>query len=85
MTGYITEINYDKLIEKSLKHVVVEALKIAERQGLPGENHFYITFKTTQSPGQHVRGAEKPISQRNDHCHSASIFQSGCRQQLFFH
>ena len=47
MTGYITEINYDKLIEKSLKHVVVEALKIAERQGLPGENHFYITFKTT--------------------------------------
>ena len=43
MTGYITEINYDKLIEKSLKHVVVEALKIAERQGLPGENHFYIT------------------------------------------
>ena len=47
MTGYISEINYDKLIEKSLKHVVVEALKIAERQGLPGENHFYITFKTT--------------------------------------
>jgi len=47
MNGYISEINYDKLIEKSLKHVVVEALKIAERQGLPGENHFYITFKTT--------------------------------------
>lgn len=43
---YIDEINYDKLIEKSLKYVVVEALKIAERQGLPGENHFYITFKT---------------------------------------
>ena len=47
MNGYVSEINYDKLIEKSLKHVVVEALKIAERQGLPGENHFYITFKTT--------------------------------------
>lgn len=47
MTEYLSEINYDKLIEKSLKHVVVEALKIAERQGLPGENHFYITFKTT--------------------------------------
>ena len=43
---YLSEINYDKLIEKSLKNVVVEALKIAERQGLPGENHFYITFKT---------------------------------------
>ena len=46
MAEYIDEINYDKLIEKSLKYVVVEALKIAERQGLPGENHFYITFKT---------------------------------------
>ena len=47
MTEYLSEINYDKLIELSLKHVVVEALKIAESQGLPGENHFYITFKTT--------------------------------------
>ena len=46
MQPYLTEINYDKLIEKSLKNVVIEALKIAEDQGLPGENHFYITFKT---------------------------------------
>ncbi len=46
MTEFVSEINYDKLIEKSLKQVVVEALKIAEEQGLPGENHFYITFKT---------------------------------------
>lgn len=46
MSEYLTEINYDKLIEKSLKNVVVQALKIAEEQGLPGENHFYITFKT---------------------------------------
>ena len=46
MQTYLTEINYDKLIEKSLKNVVIEALKIAEDQGLPGENHFYITFKT---------------------------------------
>ena len=40
------EINYDKLVEKSLKHVVIEALKIAADEGLPGEHHFYITFKT---------------------------------------
>lgn len=46
MTEFLSEINYDKLIEKSLKQVVIEALKIAEQQGLPGENHFYITFKT---------------------------------------
>ena len=46
MLEFVNEINYDKLIEKSLKNVVVEALKIAENQGLPGEHHFYITFKT---------------------------------------
>lgn len=39
-------INYDKLMEKALKHVVIEALKIAADEGLPGENHFYISFKT---------------------------------------
>ncbi|MBR2033761.1 MAG: hypothetical protein IKA03_03705 [Alphaproteobacteria bacterium] len=41
------EINYDKLVEKSLKNVVIEALKIAADEGLPGEHHFYITFKTS--------------------------------------
>ncbi|MBQ2882468.1 MAG: hypothetical protein IJE43_01650 [Alphaproteobacteria bacterium] len=46
MTEFVSEINYDKLIEKALKQVVVDALKIAEAQGLPGDNHFYITFKT---------------------------------------
>ena len=40
------EINYDKLVEKSLKHVVIEALKIAAENGLPGEHHYYLTFKT---------------------------------------
>ncbi len=43
---FLSEINYDKLIEKSLKNVIIEALRIAEDQGLPGENHFYITFRT---------------------------------------
>lgn len=40
------EISYDKLMEKALKHVVIEALKLAAEEGLPGENHFYISFKT---------------------------------------
>jgi len=39
-------INYDKLVEKSLKNVVIEALKIAADEGLPGEHHYYISFKT---------------------------------------
>ena len=46
MTEFLSEINYDKLINKHLLAVVHDALEIASLQGLPGENHFYITFKT---------------------------------------
>ncbi|MEE6206513.1 MAG: ClpXP protease specificity-enhancing factor SspB [Alphaproteobacteria bacterium] len=46
MVKYIDEMNYDELVEKSLRNVVYYALKIVEEQGLPGENHFYITFRT---------------------------------------
>ena len=60
---FLTEINYDRLIEKSLKNVVIEALKIAEYQGLPGENHFYITFKTNYP---HVKISDHLRSQYPD-------------------
>jgi len=53
MVDFVNEINYDKLVEKSLRNVVYYALKIVEEQGLPGENHFYITFKTN-FPGTSV-------------------------------
>lgn len=46
MSDFLSEINYDKLINNNLLGVVRDALKIAADQGLPGENHFYITFKT---------------------------------------
>lgn len=46
MVKFVTEINYDELVEKSLRNVVYYALKIVEEQGLPGENHFYISFRT---------------------------------------
>ena len=46
MDKYISKIDYDKLVEGALKHVMIDALKIVERQGLPGDNHFYISFKT---------------------------------------
>lgn len=46
MSACASEINYDKLINSNLLGVVRDALKIAAEQGLPGENHFYITFKT---------------------------------------
>lgn len=48
MSQYSDEINYDKLISKNLLGVVRDALKIASNEGLPGENHFYITFRTNE-------------------------------------
>ena len=41
----IEDIDYDKLIEKSLKNVVKGALEVAQKDGL-ANNYFYITFKT---------------------------------------
>lgn len=46
MTIYVNDINYDFLVEKALKNVVKDALKIVEAQGFPNEHHFYISFKT---------------------------------------
>ncbi len=37
---------YDLWIEDALRAVVVRALDQAARTGLPGEHHFYITFRT---------------------------------------
>ena len=54
------EINYDKLVEKALKQVVIEALKIAADEGLPGENHFYISFKTNHSGVRMDTGGSTP-------------------------
>ncbi len=46
MHEFLAEINYDQLINNHLRGVVTDALKIAAEQGLPGDNHFYITFRT---------------------------------------
>ena len=37
---------YEKMVEKALRSVVREALDMASEDGLPGEHHFYITFRT---------------------------------------
>lgn len=47
------EINYTKMVEKALLDVVRGALRHAAENGLPGEQHFYITFKT-RYPGVSV-------------------------------
>ncbi len=37
---------YDEWTQEALRHVVLSAVKRVARDGLPGEHHFYITFKT---------------------------------------
>lgn len=37
---------YDEWTQAALRHVVISALRHVAREGLPGEHHFYITFKT---------------------------------------
>lgn len=37
---------YDAWTEEALRHVMVRALRHAAANGLPGEHHFYITFRT---------------------------------------
>ena len=41
-----TGLNYDLLVEDTLRLVVRSALKITEQSGLIGETHFYISFQT---------------------------------------
>ncbi len=37
---------YDDWTEQALRHVLVRALQFAADNGLPGEHHFYLTFRT---------------------------------------
>ena len=41
------QMRYDVLAQDALRQVVRKALDIAADQGLPGDHHFYISFKTT--------------------------------------
>ncbi|MBO6784025.1 MAG: hypothetical protein JJ899_12235 [Alphaproteobacteria bacterium] len=41
---------YDQMVESALRAVVREALVRARDEGLPGDHHFYLTFRTT-APG----------------------------------
>lgn len=42
--------NYDKMVENALIGVVRKALQHALDEGLPGDHHFYLTFRT-KAPG----------------------------------
>jgi uncharacterized protein len=40
------ELFYDHMVDEALRGVMVKALRHAEQFGLPGDHHFYITFRT---------------------------------------
>ena len=44
--GAASLLPYDRWTEEALRQVVVRALRFAGVQGMPGEHHFYITFRT---------------------------------------
>jgi hypothetical protein len=39
-------LNYDRLMEEALREVVRRALTLVGERGLPGQHHFYVTFRT---------------------------------------
>ena len=42
--------DYPKMVETALRGVIREALAQTAREGLPGDHHFYVTFRT-HAPG----------------------------------
>ncbi len=40
------DLKYDVMVERALRGVLREALTYVAEKGLPGEHHFYITFRT---------------------------------------
>jgi len=53
-----SDLRYDAMVEDALRGVVRRALELAAKKGLPGDHHFYITFRTDH-PGVRV-----PVSLR---------------------
>jgi len=47
------ELQYDVMVESALRGVVRQALRHVAERGLPGEHHFYITFRTDH-PGVRI-------------------------------
>ncbi|MBR0651409.1 hypothetical protein GXW78_17195 [Roseomonas terrae] len=46
---------YDLWAEEALREVAIQAIERVEAEGLPGEHHFYLTFRTDH-PGSVVPG-----------------------------
>lgn len=42
----ITKIDYELMVQESLRNVIKDTLKLVAKNGLPGSHHFYLSFKT---------------------------------------
>ncbi len=51
-------LQYNRMVERAMRGVVREALERVAAEGLPGQHHFYITFRT-DFPGVEVSPALK--------------------------
>ena len=47
------KLHYERMMETALRGVIREALTAAAAAGLPGEHHFYLTFRT-EAPGVEI-------------------------------
>jgi hypothetical protein len=45
--------HYDVMAQEALRGVIRRALEVALKKGLPGEHHFYISFRT-EAPGVEI-------------------------------
>lgn len=45
----MNSLDYDALIQEALRDVVRKTLQSVSKKGLPGNHHFYITFRTDRS------------------------------------
>jgi hypothetical protein len=57
-------LDYARLVREALRDVPRQALRLAASEGLPGEHHFYLTFRTSHpgvaiSPALHARFPEE--------------------------
>jgi hypothetical protein len=53
-------LDYARLVREALRDVPRQALRLAASEGLPGDHHFYLTFRTSHpgvalSPALHAR------------------------------
>jgi uncharacterized protein len=51
-------LQYDRMVEKAMRTVVRDALTRVAADGLPGQHHFYISFRT-EFPGVRISDALK--------------------------